>query len=430
MIKKLFTDISIKFLIVEISIFIGVLYLVGFYTNKDDPLFINSELNFLIHLLPIIIITLFYGFIGGLLYFSIFFGVVIFLYSSINYQYFLSLLLIFLVLSEFWFYWTKKIKEIESVKTYIEERLNDLFSTFLLTKISLEQLERFYITKPISLRKMIYDIRSRLFKEHREVSYALKEAFNIIVVNFEIEEAIFVELRNNEKTTIVAEVGNFQDIDFKDILIRRAIEDQMISYISNLKESEFSKYLAVIPIQINEFLTYLLIIKKMPFINLNSENLLSINLILTYVAMESHNIEMIKKELGKQLKYLTNIELDFIKEIYKLIKLRNMFGIESQVICFYLKNLEENFREAFWELLTKLIRGIDMIEEIELKEKSEKLLVVLLPLTDRQGSHAFLRRFKNEIDNGSYTFINGKDFSYRIYNINEFANLFHLVAKI
>lgn len=405
--KNIFKEVGIKFLIGEITIFIFFLYIVGYFTNKSDPLFMESNLRFLFHLLPVTIITLFYGIFAGLIYYTAFTGISFVLYKSINYEYFLSLLLFLLVFSEFWFYWDKKIKEAEERFKYADEKLRDLARNLLLVKLSHDQLEKFYISKPVSLRKLLSDIKNKTIAS-KDIDDAIKDTFDLIVVNFGLEKGAIFKLESESKFAPIRATGGFSGIDIDDYLIKTAMQDKSIAYLPEI-DPKNSKYLAVIPFSEDDIIKYMLIIERMPFLNLNRDNLLSINLILDYIIKETSTLIGI----DKFIKRFSEFDIDFLKEVYRMAQMYQKFKIESSVVYFYINDIDS----SIFELFLQNIRGLDIATKVEFKTYNFQAIAVLLPFTDTFGAKIFVDRvlsvFKERL---SVNFVE-KNIRYKVYKL-------------
>lgn len=385
-------SISTKIITAEIVVIISGLYLLGFYLNKEDPLFINSELNFLYNLLPIALITLFYGMFAGLIYFAIFTVLAYLLYPSISYSYFTSLLLLLLVFSEFWFYWSGKLKEAEIEYNYINQRLKDLTAEFTLLKLSYDQLERAYISKPISLRDLILDLRKSIFAG-ADIYTVLKKVFELILVNYDVEEAALIVKPVGRPHRLIASTEGIKNINIEDPLIKTAIESQRITYISDLKESEVTEYLAAIPVSIEDELFYVFVIKRMPFMKLNTETLLIINLLIYYLAIEKAKGVYKAKNHDRISKFF---DLMFLKEIYKMMEIYKKFGLVSHLVIFCLNVYDSIKFNVLRNIISENIRGADLFSIVNIDD-DVKAIAVLLPFTDDFGAELFINRIKKVI---------------------------------
>ncbi|MEJ5172889.1 MAG: PelD GGDEF domain-containing protein [Hydrogenothermaceae bacterium] len=412
--KNIYREVNLKFIVVEIVLFITVIYLIGYFLNKSDPLFFNSKLSFLLHLLPISILTLFYGIFAGLLYFIAFSGSAILIYGKVDYEYLLSLLLFLLIFSEFWFYWDKRIKEAEERFKYADDKLRDTARTLFLTKLSHDMLERFYITKPVSLRKVIFDLKRGIL-EHGNREEILKKLFLIITSNFSVEKGGIFYVDEDLKLKFIAGNTDIKEPNRKDPLIDSAITSKVLTYISNFTE-EKSDYLAVVPILEGDNVKYLLTIEKMPFLNFNMDNLLSINLVADYVILSVEDLVNVK-DIYKKFK---EFDIDFIKELNRMFTLNKKFGIDSTVIYIYVKGLNE----TIYDLIISNIRGLDMAIKLDFKAKNFQGIALLLPFTDIYGANLFIKRIKNILIERYSAEYPEKNVKYKLYKINEPERLF------
>lgn len=387
---SLFKDLFIKFIVGEIIIFAILIFIAGYFINKDDPLFMESQIRFLFHLLPMIVITLFYGLIAGLGYYIMFTAASMYIYDKIDNTYFLSLLVILLILSEFWFYWDRKIKAAEEKFAYADSKLRDLSRNLFLVKLSHDQLERFYITKPVSLRKLIWDIKTEILtKNDLNIENLIEKSFKLITMNFGVQSGAILKVLKDGELKVIYSLGDLSSIDRDDPLLKFSLERGQISYISSLSNTQQTKYLAVIPISQEGNIKYLVVIEKMPFLNLNLDNLLSINLILDYLVYDIDFLEEIKPIYRK----FGEFGLDFIKEVYRMYKINTKFKVDSTVVYVYINTLEETPSD----IITLNIRGLDVYTKMYFKTHKFQIVAILLPFTDTYGASIFINRIKKKL---------------------------------
>ncbi|WP_028950950.1 hypothetical protein [Sulfurihydrogenibium subterraneum] len=377
---KIFSGLSIKILLAEIILFFMVLVGIGIYTNPSDPLFINAQYGYLFYLLPLLVLTLYYGLTAGVIVLILIFLVMMFYYKELYLSYFLWMFLFTLVSSEFNYYWSQNLKKSEEKFKYTDDKLRDLARELMLLKISHDQLEKQYIVKPVSIRSVILNIREKMLvsKDEKEpLEFLLKfvsttqNVYDAAIVTYSIEKNSF------ESITSINE--NFK-INFDDVLIKKSIEDDAITYISQVEE--YSEYLAVIPVK-KEDLYYLFVIKDMNFLFLNLDTLLMINLFMFYILKENEVLKNIKEII---LSY-KEFDIDFIKEVYRMYQIYKSFNIESTLVIFYVKTDDQNF-PLF--LKTKL-RGLDIMDSLKV-DKGFFILPILLPFTPFSGAQSFVRR--------------------------------------
>lgn len=409
---SLFKDLAIKFVVGEVIIFTFAFFIAGYIINKDDPLFMEDELRFMFHLLPIVVITLFYGLMGGLAYYAIFTLTAFFMYENLDNTYLLSLLLILLLLSEFWFYWDRKIKTAEEKFAYADSKLRDLSRDLFLVKLSHDQLERFYITNPISLRKLLFEIKSEILnKQDINLEEILEKAFKLVVINFNVESGGMFEL--DDKGGLlrqIATIGEMDKLDLDDSLVKFCIEKEQIAYISNVSDNSQTKYLAAIPIFQKNKIKYIFVIHKIQFLNLNLDNLLSINLVLDYVVWDIDSLQEIKPLYHK----FREFGIEFIKEVFRMYKLYNRFKVDSTIVYIYIKGLEETAAE----LIRLNTRGLDVYTKINFKTQNLQIVAVLLPFTDIYGASVFINRIRMVLIERLSSKVVDKDIKFKYFNID------------
>jgi hypothetical protein len=394
------------------------------YTNPSDPLFIESKFGYLFYLLPLLVFTLYYGLVAGIISFFTIVLMAFFFYKEFPTVYILWLFLFVLVASEFNYYWSENVKKAEEKFKYADVKLRDLARELMLLKISHDQLEKQYIIKPISIREVIYQIKQKIISNFEE-----KEIFNmlmsLLVQSFNIEKAalVYVDLEKSNFKIISSTHDDF-DFNIKDVLVSKAIEDRSISYLS--KKEEESKYHAAIPVFISETQVYLFIIEEIGFLSLNMDTLLMINLFIYYVLSEKIALEKIK-DIVKQFDMF---DIDFIKEIYRMSEIKNNLRIESSLVIFQIKGSIED--ENIKNLLRKNLRGLDIMDSLFLQEENLIILPILLPFTPISGAFSFVERVKNVlVENLSLSFFE-KNLKLKIepVDINPAKNLLSILEII
>jgi len=421
---KFLKELNLKILIAEILISTLVLLFIGMYTNPSDPLFIESKFGYLFYLLPLLVFTLYYGLVAGIISFFIIVLIAFFFYKEFPTVYILLLFLFVLVASEFNYYWSENVKKAEEKFKYADGKSRDLARELMLLKISHNQLEKQYIIKPISIREVIYQIKQKIISNFEE-----KEIFsmlmNLLIHSFNIEKAalVYVDLEKNNFKIISSTHDDF-DFDIKDALVSKAIEDRSISYLSKIEEE--SKYYAAIPVFISETQVYLFIIEEIGFLSLNMDTLLTIDLFIYYIISEKIILEKIK-DIVKQFDMF---DIDFIKEIYRMSEIKKNLGIESSLVIFQIKESVEN--ENIKNLLRNNLRGLDILDSLFMQEENFLIIPILLPFTPISGANSFVERIKDILaENLSLSFFE-KNIKLKIesVNINPAKNLQSILETI
>lgn len=390
----------------ETFIIVTAYLVIGYLINPNDICMLNGEVSYILILLAII--TLFHGFENGILSITIIAFVMWFFYHSFEYIEFLVALMMTMIFSEFHYYWTKKIKEAEINANYRGTKLDELSKAFYSLKISHDQLEKNYVIKPMSIRHSIEYIIDKnrevneddtFFDKNREYYLnflgLLEKSFNVqnalILYKHADDNAKLID----EKNAYLAYTSKSSNYEIKDIvndyLVDRAISRHTPIYISDkngdpaINSNYNSEFLGAIPAILEGSVVCVLIIKKMPFMSFNRENLTSISILLEYFS-----IEIRKKHILRNSNEISIIEEDeeFRFEYARLRHLYKHFKTGSINLVLRINNEVQAVR--VYETVEKMLRSLDMVTILE---KNEMYYIVLMfPLHDKAAALGFLNR--------------------------------------
>ncbi len=405
--RNILSELSLKILLAEIILFSLILFGIGIYTNPADPLFIESKFGYLFYLVPILVLTLYYGLVAGIFMLSFILLFMFFYYKDINIAYILWMSLFTLVASEFNYYWSQNLKKAEERFKYTNDKLRDLARELMLLKISHDQLEKQYVLKPVSIRGLIQDFKE-IFIQFKDENLLYKFLLFVATQVYNMESGAIVYYSfKKDKFDVLYSVDEDFKLNPNNILLRKAIEGNSITSVSQYEQD--SEYLAVIPVKIQEDY-YLFIIKKMDFLSLNTDTLLTLNLLMFYILNEKESILKIRDLI---LNY-KEFSLEFLKEIYRMYELYKNFNLETSLVVFYVKTDDKDFPE----FLRLNLRGLDLMDTIT-KTDEEYILPVLLPFTPYSGARSFVERINNQIkENYSIEFLE-KRVRHKTYTVSK-----------
>lgn len=358
------------------SIAIGVAY----YFKSEDPLWLEGEVSYFHVILAVF--TLFYGLWAGIFLVFVYAASLVLFYDSFSYKHFLWYLLLMLIYSEFHFFWTRRIDKLSELNSYINEKLNRISKEFLILKASYDQVVKNYIFRPVDLRSLIIKIREKLRDEHENVYQWL---LSLIKTTTDVERASLY-IREGNKYVEKASIGDRVELDEKDPIIKKAIEEQG-SVFYTVAETSNTKYKAVIPVydSADAKPKALFLIKDIPFLSLNVDNLILLSLILNYFF---EDIKIYKEGYSPSYKLKDCQELFY--EINKMYKLWKKLRIESTLVKISIKSTD--WRETIEELIEKGRRNID----VYCSDGSGNVFV-LLPFTSMEGAVAYRGRLSSYI---------------------------------
>ncbi|MBI4243761.1 MAG: hypothetical protein HY606_06685 [Planctomycetes bacterium] len=370
----------------EPIVFTGLFLLSGFLFNAYDPLLTNSIFSYSVLFLAII--TLFYGFIPGLLVLATFSVVAAFGYKQIPYLFLFENCLFTLVFGEFHLYWTRTLKKSTEEKKYYGIKLKELSKAFYSLKISHDQLEKNYILKPISIRSLLEQTKSIYLDNKRD---AFNELLKLFARFFGIENAVYYK-KIGDAYMKTAWLGNDLELDQNDTLVSTAIEEGVSTYI-NIKTTEKDykgKYLAVIPaISGSDEIEGLLLINKMSFMSFNKNNLEMIGVIMSYYSNQTAAIEACAP-VKEQCPFLSE---DLIAEMIRLSHLRVKYGLESMIAFICVPH--SYLRKSISSIIEQAIRGSEIHQKIEMDDRD--ILIIIMPLAGSSTINGFVNRISDII---------------------------------
>lgn len=384
-IKVNFKKLKIN-VIFEILAFIVLSISIGYAANHNDPLLLNSK-NFNYFYLVLIIFSLFYGLGAGVIALFTYTILGELFYKEFPLDFFLNGLLTTFISGEFHYYWTRKIENIQIKAYYLDEKVREIGTAALATKLSHDQIEKSYLSKPYTIRGAIIEILNK-----KDIDKFLDFISNqFFVQSFGL---IFYDSKKNKITKIYTH--NMENLDKNNILnnpiVEKMLDIKEIIYIKDIiNESKDIKYIASIPIlDLEDNVKAFLLIKEIPFIHYNHENLLSVQIITDYFLWQYEKLIQMEKSKVEILNYIPK-EIQF--EILKLYQLNKNIGVESVLIVF---KINKSNSEIFDNFLNLGLRALDF--HYKIGGTKFDIFLVVLPLVSKEGGFGFMNRVLNKFD--------------------------------
>jgi len=411
-----------RYVYLETFILIGVFLIVGYLLSPDDICFVKQNIPYLLIILSII--TLFHGFESGMLAIGLIAIAMWFFYDHFPYSAFLTNLLMVMIFSEFHYFWTKQIKELKTNNDYVSIKLNELANAFYSLKISHDQLEKNYVSKPMSIRSAIEeilyiekDVPEKEKKYFRNFLDFLEKSFNMqsgfILYQNQKNESEYLTTENT--LVCYSSLSKEHELSkiFQEYLVDKAINFKQIIYISDdegnpalRKELENSEFLAAIPIIYNNKILAMLIIEKMPFIAFNKENLISISILFEYLIISTLKEDFLHAD--NALSFIQ--DKDFRYEYIRMKLFYDKYKVDSTFMVFKLDN--ELQSRKILDKAKSMLRSLDMLTYCN--KNNRFFIIFLFPLNDKSAAIGFLNRLFSNIKNSK-----DKDFEYMIFKIKQ-----------
>jgi polysaccharide biosynthesis protein PelD len=369
----------------------------GYFFNREDPLFMRSEFQW-IWLAPVLI-ALRYGLLSGMVSVAIIFmsclimrkvGVI---KGEFPTEFMLGGVLITLICGQFSTIWTTRLRRSDSLSRHASERFEQLSRAYFMVRLSHDRLEQNLISRPVTLRDAMFDMRSLLASHGGELNKETCASLISILVQYCSLESAAIHLvgadgRLSERP--VAECGLGAEFKADDILLRSVIESGSTSYQSanRLERDESSPYLVVAPLRTSSgVLRGVLLISEMPFMSLQREPLQIMGVLLAYATDHAEAAAQGRKLLA----VFPDCPVTFASELGKMVRLRRDLDVSTSLVVINV-NPTKNMNEIC-VAIERQQRGLDHAWRRELGWGVQ--FVTLMPFSGQAAIEGYTTRLNS-----------------------------------
>ena len=394
------------FAIVETVVFMLVVFGLCWAFDRTDPLLLNSGFPWL-WLAPFVI-ALRYGTLLGLLAGAMTVGAWYLLGGSHGeawpLMFFTGGLLQTVVAGHFGDTWGHRAARASTINDYLNDRLVAITNSHYLMRLSHERLEKDLLSRPTTLRDSITELR-RLSVVQESVSQdttgpsaplrALPGAHGLlefVAQVCQIEVAALFPVRNGRAGgEAAARVGDDFALAPDDELVTHAISTMSVAH---LKSEDIpiaqSQYLVCAPlVSADGQLLAVLVIKRMPFLSLNFDNLQLLLVLLGYYADGVEHASLVQGILAA----VPGCPYDFALDLGRLTRLQRDAGIASSMVALAFPRDEAG--DSLFEHVIRRRRALDLMWPVQ--TASQSVLVNLMPATDTTGIDGYLARIETSL---------------------------------
>ena len=382
--------------VAAIEVIIGMIVVIGiFYLIRPaDPLLLDIDFPWI--WLAAAIFALRYGALLGVLAgLCIFAGWILFYSQGGNGEFpamfFVGGLTELVVAGHFCDVWANRANRLQSVNGYLNDRLVSITNNHYLLRISHERLERDLLSKPSTLRDAIGYLRglSVLNAASAELPNA-QAMLEFAASSCQIGIAsIFPVWRDGFASNALAFVGERFELDADDPLLRECMEKRALVHLRQLDALQ-SAYLACVPIiAASGQMTGVLVVRRMPFLSLNFDNLQLLLVLLNYYAdgIEQQALVAPVQEVAPKCPY------DFALELGRLSHMRHVSGVQSSLIGLVFPR--GTIGDSLFDQVVRQRRTLDLLWAFSTDQA--QVAVVLMPLTDENGVDGYLLRIESDL---------------------------------
>lgn len=321
------------------TVVITALFLAGgYYLNSGDPFFIHAQFPW-IWFGPLLI-ALRYGMAPGMA------SVVIIGLSCLALQYqgvmegafptnfILGGALLTLISGQFSTIWHQRLRRSDTLSTHAAERFEQLSRAYFMVRLSHDRLEQNLISRPVTLRDAMLDLRNLLARHAGHLDKETGGALMSILIHYcNLESAAIypVDRHGRLLEEPLTSCGRGAPLAAHDLLLLSAIESGNTAYqsINRLQQNESSAYLVAAPLRTSKgVLLGMLLVTEMPFLALQRETLQILGVLLAYASDHADSAQ----EARSILALLPDCPIVFAAELVKMVRLRRDLDINSALV--------------------------------------------------------------------------------------------------
>lgn len=416
------------FAIVETVVFMLVLLGLCWVFDRADPLLLNSGFPWL-WFAPFII-GLRYGTLPGLLASAMTVAAWYLLgaYHGAAWptMFFTGGLLQTIVAGHFGDTWGHRAARASTINDYLNDRLVAITNSHYLMRLSHERLEKDLLSRPTTLRDSITELRRlSVLGEGATQGAVAADAANaalqapasgdaaaqatrpsaplrdlpgvhglleFVAQVCQIEVAALFPVRNGRVgTQAAARVGDDFAFAPDDELVAHAISTMSVAHLKSEDiPAAQSQYQVCAPlVSADGQLLAVLVIKRMPFLSLNFDNLQLLLVLLGYYADGVEHAGLV----AGILETVPGCPYDFALDLGRLTRLRRDAGIASSMVALVFPRDEAG--DSLFEHVIRRRRALDLMWPVQ--TASQSVLVNLMPATDTTGIDGYLARIESSL---------------------------------
>ncbi len=289
--------------------------------------------------------------------------------------------------------WSQRAHRSQGINAYYSDRLVAITHNHYLLRVSHERLERDLLARPVTLRDALTRLRELTVRRSSDVYGAAgglpnaQPMLEFAALTCQIEVASMFPVRAGRLvTTPIARVGEGFEPESDDPLVQHCLREGTLAHVQGGDAmSDASPYLACAPLlDADGSLTCILIVRRMPFLALNHDNLQLLLVLLAYYADGVAHQPLVAGVRAS----VPQAPYDFALELGRLARLKRASGIESSLVALAFPRGARG--DSLFEQTVRQRRALDAIWTIGTPRK--QIAVALMPITDEHGIDGYLLR--------------------------------------
>lgn len=387
--------------------------LISRYAAPEDPFQIKSQFPW--PWLAPVLIALRYGVLAGTASAAILFiawasWVPDGLSAEIPKLYFLGGLLTTMICGEYSGIWRTRLRRMSELNSYLEDRVERITKRLYLLRLSHDRLEQELLSRPVTLRDALTELRRRIAGKTGEGEMPGAQAFVEFLAQYcQIEvAAIYAVTQSGDKITLGAckgRLGEAPALRADDPLYLHARDSGRLTHVqtSALDQDLPTDQLVVAPmITSGRRMVGVLAVSHMPFFALNEDTLQMMQVLLSAYADDIRGSEQVLPLLAQY----PGCPPNFVAELVILQRIQREFDIESNITVLIFGDSDN--RIDMYQHVLRQRRGPDVIWEIE-SLLGRSYIINQMPLAGKAAVEGYLVRTEMSLKQnfgGTFTGLN------------------------
>lgn len=371
----------------------GVL-VVGFFFNRSDPFFVHGHFPW-IWFAPLLI-ALRYGIAPGMVtvisicltYLAMLrLGL---LTGDFPTTFMLGGVLLTLISGQFSTIWDQRLRRATQLSSHAGERFEQLSRAYFMVRLSHDRLEQNLISRPVTLRDAMMDLRMLLAVRGGKLDKETGTALISILVHYcSLESATLYPCDQGvPQDKPLASCGRGAPLHQDDLLLCSVLEKGTTAYqsVDRISTGAHSSYLVAAPLYTSTGnMLAVLLISEMPFLSLHRETLQILGVLLAYAADHAEAAVTARSILT----IYPDCPLMFACELIKMIRLKRDLDVSTSLV---IVNISPTPRlEQLCMALERQQRGLDHTWRRNLGWGVQ--FVTLMPFSGMAAVEGYLSRF-------------------------------------
>lgn len=289
-------------------------------------------------------------------------------------------------------YYRNRLTEANARLEYLEHRLESLTRVFYVTRLSHSRLEENLITKSDDLRSALVRIAEQIgtdFSSARPLpEKPLQNLLQLLAFHGRLSDTgVYPVVDGRAQVDPIAHLGVPFRLDGDDTLVRGVMEEQIPAYYSvdQILDQRTSAYRVVVPmVSADKTLLALIVVKEIPLLAVNEENLLTMAAMASYVA-DALDSERLSHDVRA---ILPACPTDFALDWRRLGHLHRHARVHSSWVML---SPGEHARQGIAKAIAGARRGLDRYW-LDIDGTPDSRHLVLLPLSGEGAVQGFLQR--------------------------------------